>query len=152
MTATKTHAVVGWIVKSPTVKSVGGVVMAGGLAFSVIGGRAASDGWVALGNFLGGLMVAGLGLIILDDQQAAEAQFSSLPFNYPKFTADEIKIYNNELEELNAIHQTVTQALEMDPNADTKELWLAYGEVLSPITMKIAAYNGERLLRSMQGL
>ena len=152
LTSTRTHAVVGWIVKSSTVKSIGGVVTAGGVGFAFIGSRTASDGWVALGNLLGGLMVAGLGLIILDDQQEAEAQFTPLSKDYPLFTEDEISTYNNEIDELNAIHQTVTHELELDPKARANDLWTKYGDVLTPSTLKIAAYNGERLLRSMESL
>mgnify|MGYP003390206199 CR=1 FL=1 len=146
----KSHALVGWIVKSPTTRSVGGVVIAGGLAFSFIGARTASDGWVALGNMIGGWMVAGLGLVILNEQQIAEAEFTALNTTTKNYNDEELATYNSELAQLNAVHQTVVAQVRADANLDEVQLWREYGALLSPATLKIAAFNGQRLLNTIR--
>lgn len=149
-TPQRADALVGALVKSPTTKSIGGVMTAGGVGFALIGGRMASDGWVALGNFVGGMMVAGLGLIVLDETQEAEFQFTPIASTVPGFDATEIASYNAEVDELNAIHQTVVSELQRSRKADAKLLWRDYAQTLSPETLRVAASIGQSFMERLE--
>lgn len=145
----KSHAVVGWLVKSPTTRAVGGVVTASGGVY-MLAARGVAEGWTALGHAIGAMMVMGLGLIILDEEQTAEAQFRPIRGKLASFSTEEIATYNDEVDQLNAILQTVVDDLKRNPRLDEKELWLEYGPALAPATLQIASYNGKRLLESMR--
>lgn len=143
------HAVVGLLIKSSTTKTVGGVVAVGGLGVAVLSGRIIAEGWTALGYALSGLMLAGIGLLVLDESQSAEVVYRKVQTVHG-FSAADIATYNSEIEELNAIHQTVEAQLRADSSLDAVDLWNEYKNQLSPATIKLAAYHGKRLLESLR--
>lgn len=148
--ANRAHAIVGLVAKSPTVIALGGLVTAGGAVIAFQGATSTEISTEsAFGKFFGGIGALILGLVILDDSQEAEVVFTKLD-HYPGFDADALAIYNAELDELNAINQSVTEQIKHDPTLDAAALWKEYSSVLSDETVKIAALVSSNLVGQLR--
>lgn len=147
VTTQKSHAVVGLLLGNPAVTAVGGLATLGGFVF-----MNDTSGDIAQ-NFrrgFGGLIAAVVGITLLSESQTAEIQFQPI-LSSPRFTADELETYNSELSELNAINQTITAEIAANPkNTDSEALWNEYGAVLSPDTIKVAAYTSNKLIKALK--
>lgn len=146
--APKANALVGLLVKSKTTKIVGGIGAGAGAA--TVGGvfiYAATTTSATLSQAIGailvaylGIVVGGIGLLVLDDNTVADVEFMPIvKSKTPKFTDYDIKIYNSELEELNAVRKTIqAEVSENTPVSEVTKLWNEYKEVLRPETIAIA--------------
>jgi hypothetical protein len=150
----ESEAAIGLIAKSKVVKTVGGVAAATG---GVIGGvglislATTADLGVAILGAVGvyiGVITVGIGLIILDDKTVAELSFDKVyPGEFQNISADEVMIYNRELQMLNSIKETIAQELPDDTTVEEAgDVWSAYSGMLSPATMKVAGLVSERFI------
>lgn len=157
----KADALVGVIFKYKTVKTIGGIG-------ALVGGVGATAGLIfastttSLSAALGGIIImvyggalAGIGLIVLDDNSIADIEFQSLDLNnkaeFEGFSVEQAAIYNAELSLLNAIRKTIMSEVEETENtADAEELWLDYASNLSPETFEIAKHKAAQFLRSLR--
>lgn len=156
--ARRAQATVG-IVAAPALIAVGSIVaLAGGVAFldGNFGGPLCKiksfDGVLSCVFFaMSGLVVAGVGLVILDgDQSLAFSEVDASMEHLASVGQQEIETYNNELDQLNAINSQIAEEIATDSSTDGKARWADLGALLSPATLKIAALNGEALLGSQR--
>ncbi|MFG1481397.1 hypothetical protein ABMA79_07275 [Halobacteriovorax sp. HFRX-2_2] len=76
------------------------------------------------------------GLILLDDEGLAE--FGPVYGSIKGVNADQIAIYNSEVEEANLILEEVVAQMDRDTSvAETKEIWARYESSLSPETLDV---------------
>lgn len=143
----KSHAVVGLLLGNPIVSAVGGLATLGGYAVTTHNsGDIASN----LRHGFFGLIVAVVGITLLGETQKAEIEFTAIQ-DSSKFTAEELAVYNSELEELNAINQTIAAEATAHPKTvDVEALWNEYGAVLSPETLKVASYTSYKLIKALK--
>lgn len=98
----------------------------------------------------GSLLVAGL--ILLDGEQGPEVVFTEVTEGMKAtevFSADDIATYNDELDRLNAINQTITVEFSANEHLNATQRWAELSPYLSPATLKVAAFNGEILLNAL---
>lgn len=158
-TAPKAEAAIGLIVKNRTAKTVGGI----GAASSAVvfgGGLLLAEAGVVTFNiasavlFVTGTMFFGaLGLITLDGETIADVEFMPIKKTTQSdgLTMDEVRMYNSELDELNAIRKSVqTELAEDDSSEDAKELWNAYKGQLHPYTVKVAELKALELAKKFK--
>jgi hypothetical protein len=155
----KADAAVG-IVATPAVLVVGGVVAAvGGVGLidtltdvGLICKLPGFDGFFScFGEFVVGAALSVAGLVILDGQQTlAFEEVSPSMKHLSGVSAEEIAVYNSELDQLNAINAQITAEVSANKNLDASARWSEMSDLLAPATMKIAALNGQALLKSLQ--
>lgn len=154
----KSEAAVG-LIAAPAVIVVGGVVAAVGGVLTIdafaegpICTAPGFDGILScLFTGVVGLSLAGVGLLILDgEQELAFAEANSSMKHLKGVSAEEIAVYNSELDQLNAINAEITAEVKADKSVDAKARWSEMSSLVSPETMKIAALNGEALLKSIR--
>jgi len=146
----RSHAAIGAALSAPAAIVVGGVIAAAGAGSTAVclGFNACIGGD---GGTLDSLMlliyipVAAVGLLVLDGEQAGEISFTAVP-SAQGFSADEVAAYNAELDELNAIAQTISAQAAADLHVDAKALWEQYAADLSASTVKIAALHAQQLI------
>jgi hypothetical protein len=140
----KAEAVVAFVIKNRTVRTVGGVVTAAGVTGVTISAIVANvtGSYSALGIMIFSVPVALVGLVILDEKNA-DLKFSQLPLEKSEILAVspyDIAIYNTEVEELNVVKETIeSRVSEKSSQADIDYLWSEYKDTLSPETLKVAA-------------
>lgn len=146
----KADALVGYIFKKKIVKVMGGIGAIGGGVMSLTGYIAATSAGASAGTvisgaifYAGGLAFGALGLIILDDNELADIEFTRIDLDnsdqYIGFSKEEVEIYNAELGLLNTIRQTIVSEVSTSDNTDEAEqLWMEYSENLSEATFEIA--------------
>jgi hypothetical protein len=155
----KSEAAVGLIIRSRTTAVVGGLGAAGGYIFSSIiyhaavtsgaTGLAALQIGISAAVFMSlGLTVGVLGLVVLDDNSVNEFKF--LPIDEKLNPAPEVKIFNQEIDQLNAIKETIEAAVDADPKVNTAELWDEYSSLLSPETMSVARAIAQSFMANAQ--
>jgi hypothetical protein len=155
----KSEAIVGIIIKNRTTRVVGGLGAGGGMLFSTIVYNAAISsgvtGWAALQVGITaavyvsvGLTVGMLGLVVLDDQTSNEFKFLALDESLNP--AWEVKIFNQEIDQLNAIKEMIEAEVDKNPETDTANLWNHYGQLLSPETMMVARTIAQSFLNNAQ--
>jgi hypothetical protein len=156
----KSDALIGVIFKNKVVKTIGGIG-------ALVGGTAATTGLVfaatttslgvailgAVAMVYGGAL-AGIGLIVLDDNTLADIEFQSLNLKktseFEGFSVEEAETYNEELPLLNAIRKTIASEVEDTENTeDAEALWLEYSENLSPATFEIAKFKASQFLKAI---
>lgn len=140
----KSEAVVGLIIKDKMTKTVGGVVTISGLAGMGVGIIVAQTGsWAGLGYLALGMSAGALGLVILDESEGT-IQFSELSKESGKdlgLSNSELTIYNSEVDQLNAIKDTIASQLSDEASSEeVASLWSEYKESVSPETLKVAAH------------
>ena len=147
----RANAVVGLVVGAPVVMAVGGLIAVGGPSLGlVLDELHPTGGMSGLTNFTLFIFLAvPLGMLILDEEQESELHFSHLE-RLAGFSNQELAIYHSELDELNAINQTIVSELSANQAIDAKALWTDYGSALSPETLKIAAAVGNSLLNQIK--
>ncbi len=154
----KSEAAVG-LVAAPAVIVVGGVVAAVGGVLTIDAFAAGPictapgfDGVLScLFTGIIGMSVGAVGLLILDgEQELAFSEARSSMKHLKGVSAEEIAVYNSELDQLNAINSEITAEVKADKSVDAKARWMEMSEHLSPETMKIAALNGKALLKSLK--
>lgn len=156
----KADAAVGYLFKSKTLKSFGaitakrvgkyGLTTFGiGAVGAIAAGAVHNEGifyFSAIYGLINGyvaLLGVGLGLIILDDNTVTGIDFLPIKNGSKialKYTSEEVETYNSELDELNAIKDTLSEDLfEIKDYKDYgSKIWEDYSQVLSPATVKIA--------------
>lgn len=154
------NAATGLLFRSQTLKSFGAITAkrSGRFGLRTVGVAAVgvtgailfkSEGIFYISAFFGiingyaSLLGMGLGLIILDDHTVTGIDYLAISEKNPlsrNYTQEEIATYNSELEELNAIKDTLAEELQeiKDYQSYGAKLWENYSEVLSPATVKIA--------------
>ncbi len=158
----KSEALVGLLFKSKVVKVIGGIGSAGGATLGIYGYVTAATAGSSIGSVLGGaiLMVygialGGVGLLVLDDETAADLEFKTIDLNSPEkyngFEAIDVAIYNSEVEELNAVRKTIASEVNDEENTDDAEaLWLEYSYALSPETVAIAEAKAKEFIENFR--
>jgi len=154
----KADALVGLIFKSKVVKVIGavggiggGVLATGGLITGLV---SSSAGWGAIFAIVYGTAIGGLGLVILDDNELADIEFREIDLqdteDYIGFTAEEVEIYNSEIELLNSVRQTIVSEVSVSENTEDAEvLWNEYAEVLNPVTFEIAKAKARAFVEAL---
>lgn len=155
MYSPKADALVGMVFKNKIIKTIGGIGALGGGAVAgtslVVG---AGSSWGALVAFVYGSAFGIIGLVILDDNTLADIEFRAIdesnPEAYQGFTLAEAQTYNNELELLNTIRQTIiSEVSDNDSTEEAEQLWLEYSEALSPATFEIAQEKAKVFLQAL---
>lgn len=144
----RANALVGIYIGSTAVMALGGLVAATGGVW-IAKGPADHERAAGRGFSLKGLLFIINGIILLDGDQAGEIEFTAMESS-EKFSEKKVAIYNSELAELNAIHQTVQAELEAGSAANGQQLWAEYGSALSQETLEIAGHVGQKLLNSIE--
>lgn len=163
ITASKSEAALGMIINNRVLKSYGSIS-------AQVGGAALLTGVISiaplcaiectalplLGLIVGGVgfYVAAFGLVLLDDKTVVGLDFLPINESHPDFnnyTKNEIVTYNNELEELNAIKDTLQDELAdiKDYQEVGPQLWDQYSEMLSLATVKIAQDQALILMKNI---
>lgn len=162
------HAIIGLIARKKVVTILGGATLAGGgliTAGSLIyassvsatsSGQAIAIVAVAAYGILGGAIIGGIGLIVLDDPRAVtDLSFEALNPETDSarlgVTSSDVKAYNDEREELNAIRK---QILANSPEAgltveQARDEWNHYKVAVSPEAFKVAAKVSENFFKSV---
>jgi hypothetical protein len=156
--AKDSHALIGLAFKSKPVKVVGAVGAGVGLGMGLIGFSTAAT-TTSLGAFIVGatfmyygLIVAGVGLVILDEKNISDIEFKAIDPNRPEyylgFTREQVETYNSELAQLNSIRQTmIAESNDTADTSDAEALWKIYSGYLNPNTVKIAEQNAANFLQ-----
>jgi hypothetical protein len=140
-------AIVGLIVSQKIIKVVGGVIGgtgAIGVASGFITGAAATTlatGLKAVILIVYGAATMGIGLIILDGESEGNIEFQPLMLSDARelgINSDDLEIYNENVEMLNSIKETIYSELSYDENLDTAQLWDEYAQVIDPAAMIVA--------------
>jgi hypothetical protein len=158
--SSNSHAIVGLIAKSKTVKTIGGIGAAGGAGFFGYGLLVAKGIVVPAGSALGvalvtlsmGIMLGGIGLLVLDEKVAVDFEFTTLDSKSVTGVTDyEIAIFNQELEMLNAVNRTIQAELtEEDGPEMAQALWEDYKLSLSPETAKVAEAAAAMFMKDVE--
>lgn len=144
------------LVTAPALIAVGGVVAAtGGIGFidGTLEGPLCRikkfDGVLSCVIFaVSGLVVAALGLVILDGEKSLA--FSRMDLSMPHLsgvTEEELSVYHDELDQLNFIAREITEEASKTTDFDARSRWLELGNLLSPASLKLAGLSGEAFLR-----
>lgn len=160
VTSQNSHALVGFIFKSKVVKVIGGIGAGAGASLFTVGfvaGSTASNVGTLIWSVFAmvyGPAIAGVGLIILDDNTVVDLEFQEINSeseDFRDYTSLEIETYNAELEELNAIRKTIQLEVADDAKTidDAADLWKYYSEVLSPATIKIAEAKAAKFIEEI---
>lgn len=152
------NALIGLAFKSTPVKVIGAVGAIGGGGLAAYGyATAATVG--TLSSVFGGLIltgygaiIAGIGLVVLDDHQIVDIGFQPIDPNKPEyykgFTKNQVEQYNSELDQLNSIRQTIISESNSEPDTkDAEVLWKEYSQYISNDTFKLAQKNAGDFLR-----
>jgi hypothetical protein len=139
----KAEAVVGLILKNKTVTIISAI--SGGLSGTgaIIAATASSvTVWPILGA-LGFAAFGAVGIVLLDEETVADVSFQPINLEnekaYAGFTVDQVKTYNLEVEELNAIRKSLIAEISEETSVEAaKALWDEYKTYLSPATIAIA--------------
>ena len=159
--AQDSNALIGLAFKSTPVKVIGAVGAIGGGGLAVYGYATAATIGTLSGAFGGliltgyGAIIAGIGLVILDEKQIADIEFKAIDVSRPDlyfgFTKDQVDTYNSELERLNSIRQTIISESNKEPDTkDAEELWKKYSVYISRDTFAIAQKNAEGFLKAIR--
>ncbi len=158
--AEESHALIGLAFRSKPVKVIGAVGLAGGAVVGIYGYATALTA-ADLGAVLGGAIltgygaiIAGVGLVILDEKQIADIEFQPIDVGrselYQGFSRQQVETYNSELAQLNSIRQTmIAESNELGDTADAETLWKNYSQYLSKDTVLIAQKNAARFLEAI---
>ena len=159
ITAQNSHALVSHYLKVKSLRTFG-VIASGtgtityGTAITISGVYGAPSVVVASQMFIPLVIapiVVGLGLVLLDDQTVTSIDF--LPISkdhFSNYSTTEIAIYNSELDELNAIKDTIELEIIEKDNRFAEELWENYSQILHPETIKIAQDQALRLVKHIK--
>lgn len=157
----KANAIVGVFIRNSTLKTfgqmtvhTGGAMTYTGIPLSYTIGTTTTLTQVPNTIFtigLFGIAVLFFGLIVLDNNNVININFNPITeesYDYSHYTKSEINIYNDELEELNAIKNTIQDELEQNEIASSNQnnLWITYSVNLSPETVKIAQNKAKNFL------
>lgn len=158
------HALVGLLFRSKSLRSFGSITAGVSATTSLVGFASiiplaatfpgSSAPFYALAAMFYGAYAAVFGLVILDDNTVVGLDYLPITEFHPDFknyTQAEIDIYNSEIDELNAIKNTLDEELK-DAN-NFKELgprlWQEYSNSLHPTTVKIAQDQAVKLLKNL---
>jgi len=134
----KTHAIVGVATGNAPMPLAGLASPALGYAGVFVGAELGLCHEFACLNIFG-LGIIG-GLVLLDEEQAS-VSFEAIDESSAKemgITKREIRIYNSELDEINAVFQEVSNELDESSTIEnSRQLWQDYSEYLSPETYKV---------------
>lgn len=168
----RADAAIGYLFKSKTLKSFGaisakrigkyGLTTFGiGAAGAIAAGAVHNEGifyFSAIYGLINGyvaLLGVGLGLIILDDNTVAGIDY--LPIKNDsrealKYTSEEVETYNSELDELNAIKDTLSEDLHNveDYKEYGSKIWEEYSQVLSTATVEIAEDQALEFMKKLK--
>ncbi|MGK5088624.1 hypothetical protein WDW86_13785 [Bdellovibrionota bacterium FG-2] len=148
----RAHAVVGLATANVPAMIVGGALLAvgGGLVLdAAIPRKPINPVGEVLRAFVGAVeLLAGgtlgiAGLVVLDQEGSKEIAFSELSIEQAtalSVTDESREVYNQELEELNAIKDSVASDLSGDQHPTIEksaELWNSYKANLSPATLEV---------------
>lgn len=153
--STNSQALVGYFIKKSSLKTIGAIAAGSGsatflstLAYATFATTSqASFSPIILGAVISPI-ISGIGLIILEDSHISTLEFKNIQSSH-LFNSQEVEIYNNEIDELNAIVKTMQYEYDSDNKADLKKLWKSYCEVLDPVTVKIATYQSSKLIERL---
>ncbi len=158
--APKADALIGVIFKNRIVKTIGGIGAIGGGTLGLYGAGIAYSSTATLGSAIAGavfiaygIVLGGIGVIILDDK-VSDIEFKKFDLDRPdlfgNFTLEEIQIYNSEIEQLNAIRQTISaEVSETEDTKDAEDLWNHYAPSLHPTTFEIAKAQAKEFVESL---
>lgn len=129
------------------------IAVVAGVAAMAVSGGAAYGGYRLIKRGGTGSTIAGIaalalsaggayfGLLLLDGEQSAEfSELSASQASALKVSADDIAIYNSEVEQVNAIAREIGEVLTKNGKDNVElstELWMDLGTNLSPETMKV---------------
>ena len=154
-------ALIGLAVRSKVVKVIGGIGAVGGATLFtsgyIAGATATNLGhivWMVVAVSYGAA-IAGIGLIILDDNTVADLEYQLIDeksSDYSKYTQSQIDTYNSELEELNAIRKTIQAEVTGDDNdfEPAANLWKEYSQMLSADTVMIAQDKAVEFINALR--
>lgn len=159
--AKESHALIGLAFRSKPVKVIGAVGAGGGAIIGVYGYvtavTATNIGAVLVGSIITGygIIIAGVGVVILDDKNISDIEFKAIDSNKPEsylgFTRAQVETYNSELAQLNSIRQTmIAESNDQEDTADAEVLWKTYSSFLSKDTVKIAEHNAAQFLNAIR--
>ncbi|MGK5090295.1 hypothetical protein WDW86_22335 [Bdellovibrionota bacterium FG-2] len=144
----ESHALIGIGVTS-AFGVIGAPILIGGIALTAVGATKVVTGLTS--NTGEGLLTAmafsvitGVGLLILDQDGAQTARFAVMTQEQAlslQVSNASLKIYNQNLDELNAIAATIATklaAMKQPTIQDSARLWDAYKSELSPETFEVA--------------
>ena len=161
LTSTNSEAAIGLLFKQRAIISfgsiaakTGGVAIGAGIVGLPVLCAIECTGLPLLSGFsiLFGGYAALFGLVILDDNTVMSLNYLPIDENHPdykKYGAEMIEVYNSEVEELNAIKDTLEEELEFSkyPIKEGVTLWEEYSNYLSPETVEIAQDQAARLFK-----
>lgn len=159
ITTQKSHALIGHYLKSRSLRTFGNIAagtgtLTYGTAITISGTYGAPSVVVASQMFIPLVIapiVVGLGLVLLDDQTVTSIDFLPITQNqFDQYSLEEIEIYNSELEELNAIKDSIEQEIENKDDQFARNLWKSYSHNLHPATIKIAQEQALRLVKKVK--
>lgn len=168
------HALIGIAATAYAVRTAGGItLLTGGVITGASLIYAATYGAATLGEAIGaavlaamgiavGTVTAGIGLILLDGENGGQG---SLVFQWvdpakPELyaaagvTAQQVSVYNTEVEELNAARETIEAEMNRIHGSldDAHALWETYRSRFAPDTVTVASRLTDRMFaRVLQG-
>lgn len=152
------QALVGLSFRKQSLKTVGIIASGGGSAVFVSSAVAAINAApyttslsIALSGLIVGPLISTIGLIVLDDNtiQIEFKPISNDSHLYSEFHSKQIEIFNNEIDELNAIFNTIQNEIKdiQDYKSLGNVLWNEYSSALSPETINIAQAQAFSFIR-----
>lgn len=155
ITTQKSNAIVSYYFKKMSIRTIAVIASGtGGVTYGTaitISGIYGGPSVIVAGQMFIPLIIApiiaGLGLVMLDDQTVNTINFLPITNDqYTQYSPAEIQSYNQELEELNAIKDTIELESRNQDESYIKQLWIEYSKNLSESTLKIASDQANRLL------
>jgi proteasome assembly chaperone (PAC2) family protein len=141
----RAEALVGLAISSRTVKSVGGIMSAAGVGGAAIGvglNAIFGNAYALLAISLLGATTGIIGIVVLDEK-SAELKFSMLDSDKASLidvTAEELEIFNSEVEELNLLKNEIESRISRKTTEEeVSQQWKAARQYLAPETLKVAA-------------
>lgn len=156
-TTQKSEAGVGALISAPVVMTVGGLAAATGtFLFVDVSGLLWQDpitcsrgdwNWSCMGPGILSVILVPAGLLILEEEGGLT--FSKVKVGdktVKNFSRAEIAVYNEELDQLNAINAQIVEEAKSNPEVNTTELWKDLGSMVSESTLQIAGETAAAFL------
>lgn len=160
------QAIIGIAVASYALRTAGGITMllggagvgAGAIYAAYTGTAFVIGGTTALGvGTLIATVTAGIGLILLDEKSGSLAfqtidVANTATYANAGVTADQVAVYNTEIDELNAARETIDSEMVRTNGSmeDAKVLWESYRSHFSPETITVASKLMNEAFKNMQ--
>ncbi len=155
----KSQALVGYYLNNKSINTIAGITLTGSFAgffgSIVLGGAKCATGWCVPVKSLAGtiirssLVLSIIGIVILDDDSAANLEFSAISEDSKAYSLEAIRAYNDELPLINSVRETILSEIK-DNSFDaklSKKLWLEYSKYVSEDTFHIARDQAEKFIK-----